>query len=275
MIKTIGWVLVGLACAAPSGAESRVEIAPELTGAWSVTTGTWDGRAVLLLHGMASDMDDAGGLFKRAAEMLAGRGIASLRINFRGEGDSKRTDLRSTAQTRREDALAALAFIAAQPGVAARRVGAVGWSVGCVTAIDVGASRPGALLSVALWSSPSGDVGALLANGYRPAYEQAMKDGAGTVEVPGWKTITLQRAFFDSYEGLVFERRLERFPGAVLFVRGSNDYLPHRDGELLKLAPGRPAEAVLLAGADHVFNVFDLRTSQAARVLEVERRQEL
>lgn len=249
-------------------AETRVEPSPGVSAAWVVPEDKWDGRAVLLLHGMASDMDDAGGLYKRLASALATHGIASLRINFRGEGDNKRTDLRSTAQTRREDALAAAAFLAGQKGVDAGRVGAVGWSIGTVSAMDAAAARPEAFRSVALWSSLSGDVGETVAQDAGPAYAQAMKEGAGTRPIPGWKTITLQKEFFTSYRGVVFERLLEKYPGAVLLVRGTDDYLPHHDDELLKSVRGRPAEALTLGGADHIFNVFDPKAAQADRAVE-------
>ena len=203
----------------------------------------------------------------RAARALNDAGLVSLRINFRGEGDKKRTHIESTFATRLEDTAAAQAWLLARPGVKAERMGVLGFSLGATSAIETAGRNPGWWRTMAVWSSPSGNMFDYYLQS--ETARTALREGVATEEVPGWKKITTKREFYESFRGMDHDKALAKFPGAFLSVRGSDDMLPQHEAEFMKIAQGRPAEAVVIAGADHIFHVFQPELGQAARALEV------
>jgi dienelactone hydrolase len=153
-----------------------------LPGRWFPAAGAAPAPAFVLLHGCSGVLAARGGLAARYTEMAAllnALGVHALVLDSlapRGERElctqavGKR---RVTQQQRRRDALGALAWLAAQPGVDGSRLGLLGWSNGGSTALaasnlrhpEVAAARVPPALAVAYYPGCESELG----RGYRPA----------------------------------------------------------------------------------------------------------
>jgi hypothetical protein len=81
-----------------------------------------------------------------ACERLAGRGYGALRFNFRGAGASEGSFDQGVGE--QNDVRAALACLAAQPEVDAKRIGLIGYSFGAMIAAEVASGELRALVLV-------------------------------------------------------------------------------------------------------------------------------
>jgi len=107
--------------------------------------------AVVLCHGLAGQKTGKYRLYVILAEQLAAAGIAALRIDFRGCGDSEGEFEQLTVASQTEDALTALDYLKKRPEIDHQRVGVFGRSFGGSVALLAAKQFPGTK-SVALWA---------------------------------------------------------------------------------------------------------------------------
>lgn len=113
---------------------------------------------VLLFHGFGGNRNELEipevkeGIYTRAAHALADKGYASLRIDFRGSGDSDGEFVDTTYSKQIADGTAAVDFLAKDPRVDGSKLAIIGWSQGGLVASAV-AGRTGAPKGVALWAA--------------------------------------------------------------------------------------------------------------------------
>ncbi len=115
-----------------------------LPGTWYAAAAATPGPALVLMHGCGAAYDRRGRLADRYTELAArlnAMGVHALvtdSLTPRGEKElcTQRTGQRQVTQLqRRRDALSALQWLAAQPGVDAKRIGLLGWSNGGSTVL--------------------------------------------------------------------------------------------------------------------------------------------
>lgn len=255
--------LIGMAV--PAAAAPREEIVRfEVDGQTVVGTLTLPEAAepapvVLMLFGFLGHRGEwpiAGteeGPYARAARLWAERGIASLRIDYRGSGESQGSFADATISSEAADGLGAFRFIEADPRLDGERLAVLGWSLGGpVASLVAKASQPEALV---LWNGVNDPV-TTFTGLFGAAVMAAEPEGAPLdVTMPWGEPIQLGRPMVAELRALDPATELSGYAGPLLVAQGSNDVLVSAAG-VPRLAQAHPGDEVLwTAEMDHVFNI--------------------
>lgn len=205
--------------------------------------------AVLLLHGDLSNRNESDNLFGRLAAALAARGIASLRIDFAGSGDSEESDLSLDYPSMVADATASLEYLAADGAIDPAELAVLGLSRGG----SIAATMAGTLPGVAALVSWSGAV----SNGVDEdpdGHDEARDNGYLAVDL-GDRDFRLSLAWFDTIENSHPLDDVVGYTGPVLAVVGSDDdIVPPEVSENFIDASASPDKSLhVIDGADHGF----------------------
>lgn len=221
----------------------------KLYGFLHVPEGAGPYPAVALLHGFGGNHIEPHALFPKAARTLAAAGVAALRFDFRGSGDSEGDFRDVTLEGEVDDAHAGLDFLAEQPEVDASRLGLLGLSLGGLVTACTASTRPD-LRAIALWSAVA-HLGELFALSTTPEQQQQLVaqgyvDAGGLavgLELARQATITDPVTAVTSYDG------------PVLVAHGTDDQVvPVEHAYRYKAALGDRAELRIIEGADHVYS---------------------
>lgn len=223
--------------------------------------------AVVMLHGFASVKDEVGNMYKRLAAELGARGIASIRIDFRGWGESGGGMENSTVTGMVEDAAVAYEYLASQDFVDVSRMGVLGFSLGGRIAIVSAAQNPNRYISMVLWST-GGNIDPIAFQG-QEAYDTAHAEGQVVLDL-GWREVTLGKDFFDSLAAYDVEVEFPKYDGSFLVVAGMDDPSPAEYLTwYLERAQGELRAAYAVEGGDHIYQVLTEDQTMSDKVIRV------
>lgn len=262
------WLVLGLLIFTSAFAQSETIVTfdnegQQVVGTLTVPEGS-NYPLVLLFHGFTGTrdelpiVDDNETMFSRTARLLAEAGYASLRIDFRGSGESEGAWADTTFSGQISDALAALDYVTALPDVDGERLGVIGLSQGGLVAASI-ADDP-RIASVVLWS-PVANPPATYADiiGAEVIQAALQTEDATTFALPWGGETTLGRAFFDDIYAIDPIAEITAYAGPLLVVVGALDdlvfpqpyfgqiYVDYHQGE---------NRLVVLEEGDHVFSIL-------------------
>jgi dipeptidyl aminopeptidase/acylaminoacyl peptidase len=190
--------------------------------------------AALLCHGYTGNRVEDGRLFVRMARALAVSGVAALRFDYRGSGDSDGAFEDATLSTEIEDGLAAAAFLRRDGCVDPGRLAAIGLSLGSVVAQAI--AVPLDFRALVLWAAVAwparvftSDLGAK-ARGYAAS-----------------------RRFLREIRAFDPLARVRDYAGPLLCVHGEHDFVPLDSARAVIAAAAKGGRLHVVRGADHTF----------------------
>ena len=203
---------------------------------------------MVLLHGFTGDRMESHWIFVKCSRALARAGIASLRFDFYGSGESEGEFLEMTLESEIADALAAVQFVRRQRGIDPRRLALVGLSLGgAIAALIAQRARVQALI---MWSAPAhlAEIANLTATSAKaiPGHEKL-------VDYNGHEISTELLNEINTVDPL---EQISSFRQPTLLIHPEkDDYIPkiHID-HYFERAGAAIKEAVVIPNADHTFS---------------------
>lgn len=230
---------------------------------------------VVMAHGHGGSREEGGG-FSRTAEALADRGIASIRIDFSGCGDSIEAFKQNRLTTMAEDVRSARRYALDNLPVDANRIGILGYSMGGRVAMLQSTSRDG-YSAMALWAPAGGDlnqtaVGLLGGHGSYQEHRRRAQDAGSVTYVTQWREeLTLGAQWFEELDRSKPSQSVTRFAGPILILHGSADDVVQSEtiqSILDAIATHTDLEHKELEGAGHDFGFYSNNLAEGDEVIE-------
>lgn len=239
----------------------------KIVGTLELPEGVTKPPVVLLLHGFPGKRDELiipsvkEGIFARAANAWAAKGFASLRIDFRGFGDSDGKLEDTTIDAQIADALAAIVFLKTQDSVDASRLFVVGWSLGGAVAAGVAGRSPNPIKGVALWAPASNPALNLADFLGEDCIKAGLTSGGRAVKakLPWGGFIWLKTPFFEDLFAFDPVAELAHYPGPIFVAVGTKDtdVKPQPQMGRTLLAYHKGPSDLWIRPMDHIFNAFE------------------
>lgn len=208
---------------------------------------------VVMLHGTGSDKDEAGGGYKKLAPVLAESGIASIRIDFAGSGESKADYSLYNFTSAKADANAAADYVKTLDQIDGDKIGIMGWSQGGTMAL-LAASENENFKSVVTWAGAL-DLSKLVTE---EMIEQAKADGQTKLEFEWREPLNLGLQWIEEMQSTDVLAAVGKIKAPVLAINGGKDdvVLPENAEKIASAATNEKSTSSIIENADHTFNIF-------------------
>lgn len=201
--------------------------------------------SVVFFHGFTGSRVEPHAAFVKCSRALAQAGIASLRFDFYGSGESDGEFREMSLRGEIADGRSAVAFVREQPGIDPQRLGLLGFCLGGAVAAALALSVEAK--SVVLWNAIAHTAH------LRDLIQQKAKRIAGKPGASEFAGREISPRLTEDLLKVEPTRHLKRFQGATLILHAEkNQRVPISHARDFHQAAGADSKEIkVLAGADH------------------------
>lgn len=207
---------------------------------------------VIMCHGTASNKDEAGDGYKMYAPKLAESGIASIRFDFIGTGDSKVDYSEYNFTTAVNDVTRVIEYAHNLKSIDNKNIGIMGWSQGGSIAM-LAAGENSDIKSIVTWAGAENDCLLDLGN-----YEEAKANGYAVVEFDWRDSLNFGLQWHEDVRNIDILEALKKSKAPILALNGSADNVvpPKTTDLIIEASNNETSKESIIDGADHTFNIF-------------------
>ena len=213
--------------------------------------------AVVMLHGTGSTRDEAGNGYLYAALVLAEKyGIATIRIDFPGNGESTADYMLYTFKSAVADAVAAANYMAGLENINGDAIGVMGWSQGGTDALLACAWHPEIFKSLVTWAGAPD----MMLDGFfsEEDYAEAKENGFYVMEFDWRDSLNVSLDWCNDVANTDVLGEFAAYTGPVLAIAGTEDTTvdPVWSEKIVAANGNELSRTYFIEGMDHTFNVF-------------------
>jgi alpha/beta superfamily hydrolase len=205
---------------------------------------------ICIFHGFTGNKMEPHFIFVKLSRMLEKKGIASVRFDFGGSGESDGDFIDMTISKELEDAENILDYVKSLEFVDTKRIGITGLSMGGAVASMLAGDRRDDIRSLCLWA-PAGNMADIVTYGMKKEEIDVVKRN-GYRDVGG---LLVGSDFLNDVFSLDIYKRAAEFDKNVLLIHGDKDpTVPLAASEKYLEVYETRAVLHIVEGADHTFN---------------------
>lgn len=206
---------------------------------------------VILFHGFTGNKLEPHRIFLKLSRRLTASGMAAVRFDFSGSGESDGDFEEMTFSSEVFEAQEILKFVSYLPTTDADRIGLVGLSMGGAIASVIAGKNPSSIKALVLWSAAGIET---IEEIYRAneAKGHFYRNEQGQIDMGG---LWLNENFCADLGNWNSYAALKTYPGPALILQGTGDeVVPPATAEQYQAALGGRARLIYIPEADHTFN---------------------